>query len=560
MTGSKRPIHTQPIVIVQNAQAIVGDTPIYALVELITNSDDSYSRMDRKGYKSSGIIHVELVRRRNDSVFRVVDQAEGLDQKEMDQKIAMYGGETIGREELNTRGYFMRGLKEAMVGMGYGRVRSIKDSFLYECEVDGDAYYTPRTPQKVTSRMKGELGVAETGTEVMLKATRDEIKIPQFENLKEQLEGYFSLRKILQDPKRMILLVEWNEKGGKKREPIRLSYKQPRGEKIFGDPLFMNYEGRKIDAKVEVWRSELPLSGKEEAGPYRENGLLISDGKAIHDITLFKYDNSPEAENIFGEVECHYIYELMDKGGQIVSSKRDQLNPRHPFTRILKDAVEKILEPILKEEKKRKEQERREIETRETRERFKNLLKDLDKIVKDEIGEISDTGLDEDKEKEPEVPENGFAFLPPITTVVSRKIKTLTLRALVPHVIPLHNEVKIESDCEEVLLHTPEVTFEESDLRGEIASKSVRIEGRQVGAIAAIVAKYGELKAECIVQVRSKPKEPVDTPPNNRRKGLFKDIKFDPKEDPRYRVNYDRNTGIITIATQAPSVKHVFRS
>ncbi len=554
MQNDRHPIITDPEVIVQNARAIVGDTPIYALVELITNSDDSYTRMEKQGLKTTGIIHIELMRKYHGSTIKIVDQGEGLDRKQMDIKVGRYGGKSSTREESTSRGYFMRGLKEAMVGVGYGRIRSIKGDFLYECDVDENAYYKSKEPQKVTSRAKGEIGVSENGTEILLKIIRGEIKIPQFETLKEQLQKYFSLRKILQDQNRIVELVERSEKGAKKREPVRITYKQPTGETILKDKIYINYEGGKVEADIEVKRADLPLSGKDEAGPYRENGLLISDGKAIHDITLFKFDNNPDAERLFGELECRFIYELMDRKEQVVSAKRDQLNNRHPFTRALKEAVEKALEPIVKEEKSKREREEKEVETRETKERFRKLLSELSDIVKNELGKDGFTGIDNDT-KEPEVPENGFSFIPPVTTVLSGKIKTLTLRAIVPSVIPLNAEVTIQSDTDEVIIHTPTVRFNERADENGIVSESIRIEGRQVGSIAVVTASLGNLKAECMVQVRSKPKEPPPDYPEKKNSGLFRKIEYSPVIDPRYRVNYDSSTGIILIATRAPSVK-----
>lgn len=556
MTGARRPIETDPEVIVQNARAIVGDSPIYALVELITNSDDSYDRLEKREFSTSGLIHIEVVRKRKHSIFRVIDQGEGFDRNKMDEKIGRYGGQSSDRGEFK-RGYFMRGLKEAMVGVGSGRVRSITDSYFYECEVDSEAYYASSEPVHASAKVKGELGIADSGTEVMLRVEWDEIKIPQFETLKEQLQKYFSLRKILQDPRRIVQLVERDERGYKKRDPVRITYRFPKREKIFDDPIQIYYEGRKIDAHATVYRSEIPLSGKDEAGPYRENGLLISDGRAIHDVSLFKYDNNPDAERLYGEINCPYIYELMKEKEQVVSAKRDALNDRHPFTRAFKEAVEHLLEPIVKDEKKKREDEKRDIETRETKERFRKLLKELDKIANEEVGPEGVVEKREEGERVPAIPENGFAFIPPETTVVSGKIKTLTLRALVPQTIPFNEDISIESDTEEVRVLTPAVTFTRESVREDgIASISVQIEGRQVGALAVITARCGEISTCCLLQVRSKQREDIIIdPPPPKSKGLFRDFKFDPKEDPRYRANYDSSTGIVTIATQAPSVK-----
>ena len=550
------PIEIDPRVLIKNARALVSDTPIYALVELITNSDDSYSRMERSGKKVSGLIHIEIVRKREGSVFRVIDQAEGMDRKQMDERVARYGGRTSGREgSRGVRGQLGRGLKEAMVGTGYGKLRSIKEGYLYECAVDSEARYYPEEPVKVTPRIRGELGVLENGTEVVLRADNPNIRIPQFEKLKEFLSKYFSLRNILQDPSRVIQLVERTDRGGRKRLPELISYISPEGTKIYEGPIEVPYMGQKVSAKISVWRAAgRPLSNKEEAGDCRENGLLISDGKAIHDITLFKFDNTAEAQRLFGEVTCEYIYQLLDEDEEVISDKRDELNYRHPFIKALKQSVEVALEPLVKKERELEESEKREIETRETKERFTKLLAELSEIEKELLGKVLGPGKRGDKGTV--IPENGFAFIPPATTVVNGKEKTLTLRALVPHAIPLDSEISVTSELAGIGVKTPTLKFEEADLIGEgVASKTVKIEGKQSGAMGMVVAQFGELRADCLIEVVSKSDDDDggEKPEQRRRGGLFSGFELK-AEDPRRRAWFDDATGIVSININAPSV------
>jgi hypothetical protein len=57
-----------------------------------------------------------------------------------------------------------------------------------------------------------------------------------------------------------------------------------------------------------------------------------------------------------------------------------------------------------------------------------------------------------------------------------------------------------------------------------------------------------------LVQVRSK-KEAITAAPSPNRGGLFTDIRFDDRTDPRQRVYFDRVNSSIVVATAAPSVK-----
>jgi len=56
------------------------------------------------------------------------------------------------------------------------------------------------------------------------------------------------------------------------------------------------------------------------------------------------------------------------------------------------------------------------------------------------------------------------------------------------------------------------------------------------------------------VQVRSK-KEAIDDTQPRKHHGLFSDIRFDDRMDPRQRVYLDRVNSTIVVATAAPSVK-----
>lgn len=97
-----------------------------ALVELITNSDDSYTRMEAAGQGVPGRIQVMYERHQAGAVVVVTDQAEGMP---FDQAISIlaYGAaqSPLARGEGEARGYFGRGLKQAIFGLGHGWIETI---------------------------------------------------------------------------------------------------------------------------------------------------------------------------------------------------------------------------------------------------------------------------------------------------------------------------------------------------------------------------------------------------------------------------------------------------
>jgi len=201
----ERKLHIEDRVAEQQARATIKNNPILALVELVTNSDDSYRRLENAGFKADGRIIIELVRRYEGSVIRVMDYAEGFDESRMDERVGGYGGDTSGFTEKDAgRGYWGRGLKEAMIAMGFGSVESIRDDFLHKCTLE-HLNYKRNNPIKITRAIRNNLGVKENGTVVTLKAVNEGIRMPQFETLKHSLEYYYSLRDIMSSGSREVL-------------------------------------------------------------------------------------------------------------------------------------------------------------------------------------------------------------------------------------------------------------------------------------------------------------------------------------------------------------------
>ena len=89
-----------------------------ALVELITNCDDSYARLEKRGAQVTGHIRITYERHQTGAVLVVADQAEGMSFERVCSILA-YGGahSPLARGEGDGRGYFGRGLKQAIYGL-----------------------------------------------------------------------------------------------------------------------------------------------------------------------------------------------------------------------------------------------------------------------------------------------------------------------------------------------------------------------------------------------------------------------------------------------------------
>ena len=185
-------------VIKQLSDSAIKKDPIRALVELITNSDDSYRRLESRDISTSGNIMIEVVRKHKNAIFRVIDQAEGFDAQTMDERVGWFGSDTSGLTKgFDVRGFFGRGLKEAILGLGRGSVISVKDGCLYQCILNEEVLYEREIPTKVDKsqrkKLNEEFGINENGTVISITVTKAGINIPLIDTLIPQLERYFSL-------------------------------------------------------------------------------------------------------------------------------------------------------------------------------------------------------------------------------------------------------------------------------------------------------------------------------------------------------------------------------
>jgi len=135
---------------VQQADQAIRKDVVRALVELITNCNDSYNRMEDASLATTGKIIIEVQRKHVNSVLKVCDNAEGMTPDDMDKKVLRYGEATSGfKEGRSVRGLWGRGLKDSFFGLGHGYVNSIRDG-LFNRHIQARA--TRRAPAEERTR------------------------------------------------------------------------------------------------------------------------------------------------------------------------------------------------------------------------------------------------------------------------------------------------------------------------------------------------------------------------------------------------------------------------
>ena len=354
---------------------------IRALTELITNSDDSYSKLEESETTISG--DITIVYDRGERHISVIDNAEGLNSNAMKEKFVDYGAAVSGfKEGRSVRGYFGKGIKDVLFSMSKGKVRSIVGGKLYVSKF----VWSRKKPKinisdrtlRVTEEMRGSLGITKNGTIVDFLLT-DDIRTSLHETVAKNLKNFYMLRRINSNPKRSVLLKTLNANGTVYEEPI--NYTNPIGDVILSENFPVKIDGfPPFQIYLEISKSKDALT---QEGDDREGGLLIVDeNDAVLDLTLFDYDKNIYADNLFGLIRIQNFRELLIEEERVLSDTRDGLDMHHPFNKSLQEQVQKRLKPIIDEERRKQQRENNNI-SRKNRERLNNSIDKINDLLKE---------------------------------------------------------------------------------------------------------------------------------------------------------------------------------
>ncbi len=410
--------------IYQSATRAMQGNIVMALIELITNSDDSYDRLgidERKIYITYG------KQGRFKGVFSVKDDAAGQSLEELHTNFLKYWKESDLEDSNAQRGYFGKGAKDALACMSDGQIVSFKDGRFIQCSIffddNKEMSYKIVKCCDITSALRKKYGIAKNGTFASFIAdpqSDSKIKVPQFRLLHSELSNHYLLRKILQRKNTTVTLIN---KG--KRDKRRLRYAYPKGDEILSDSFELEYDSfDPFVIDMEVSRSDTPLSQKE-AGDTRSGGLLVVDSKGVVlDISLFKYDYEDMAKHLFGEVVFNNFRKLLKANEIVLSSERKGLLRDHPLISAFVKQVEKRLNELIQMEKSRMQR----YDVTDAGKEYQKRQRKFTDVLNDIASEVLDYTEDEDIVDPDIKPINGFAFDNPSKSVGVDKNAVFVLR------------------------------------------------------------------------------------------------------------------------------------
>lgn len=360
-----------------------------ALVELITNADDSYARMERAGAPASGQIRVQYERHQAGAVLMVSDQAEGMPFAQA-RFILTYGGahSPLARGEGGGRGYFGRGLKQAIYGLGYGWIETIHAGRyarieLFRGENGGYLYDDGDGDRPVREKDRTRLGIADNGTKVTIVIENAQTSISHYRSVVQAVANNVYLRDVLR--RRQVELLHMQRGKAVERSGV-VQYQEPPATLLLGPEQAGHFvhEQQTYPFTLTLKRAlDVELASR---GDERTNGLVILSGTAVLDCQLFEYENQVGTEYLFGTVNCPALIDKLGQGVAIISDEREGLNHKEPFVQAFSRAVSAMIAPcVLAEREKLKHLEHASASGR-TSHMIEHLLERMNRAAIQDLG------------------------------------------------------------------------------------------------------------------------------------------------------------------------------
>lgn len=381
------PINKSKVIIQLSEGTIRG--VIEALVELITNSDDSYRNLEDFGRTPDGKIETYITRQQGGKCDEIIvrDFAEGMAPDKL-KAAAEFAGETSGfYSGKSVRGFMGRGLKEAIVSLGEGEIFSrvngeLHGRRIWREKVDGRDKILNRELTDLTNSEIESIGLGDrNGTVVRIFNIKEKFKVVDHKIFFEQIKKHYALRDINSSAQRNVKLFFDSKPKIEIETPIKFLY--PEGklklEKHFSLPRYDDL------VKLKIYEAVNQLDSPRN-NPYALAGILIKTKGAILDNQLFKFENDPAGVFFYGEALIEKLADRVRKGEMgIIDPNRAGLDWRHDYCKAIREKLEGYLEPIIKA--KRKELEEKDFQ--ETPEKYRTLLSGLssllNKLAKQEI-------------------------------------------------------------------------------------------------------------------------------------------------------------------------------
>ncbi len=456
----------------------LGSSAVAYLVELITNSDDSYKRLEEEGKADPStvkVIYIDLKKKNGEFVFSVTDNAEGMSEDRVLHIFQKYGGDNANGGK--SRGIFGQGATDVMVNASMDNkdasLESIKDGAMCKFYFNWDDKTGQRIlePKKLTFNknqfdgIRKNLRIPENGTR-MTFGVPSNIKFKE-NTIVDELEGSYALRYILSAPNRKVILTKI---GG---ASIELSSKRYilKSENLLDRKSFdFDFEGDTLKCELSLFRNP----DKVKEGEYKTQIIVTDSKEVVYANTFFGFEKMPKCKDISGILKIDGLYDLCKKHlnkpnpDEIINDDRTGFNEKHDFYKqIQKKYLDKIISDCINTHATPVE----EIDITKNK-KFKNALSAINKWMSEELKRDIPGGGE--KGKTPPIDGLDFGKIKiSITKGVSYDLKLY----INPDLITTEDDIFVDIDNNiNYITFTPEViTYDKSEIRDGIVTKSISL-------------------------------------------------------------------------------------
>lgn len=398
----------------------LGKDIVRFLVELITNSDDSYRRLEKSTFATdeyvSSVKKIKIIYNDNDGdgkdYFEVIDYAEGMDEARMKAVFERYGGDNAGGDQYQTRGIFGQGASDVLKASAYSKkkalIKSIKNNKLYQMKYRFDNNDNKFKGEPILINMnvnqfkdfRNKYGIENNGT-IFIFGVPETVKVNK-KKLLNEIQRNAMLRYILNDKRREVTL-QIDSKKNSLAETILSS-----SQFAFSDDLKLGeenfnflYEGINLPINVCFYKNLDKNNNETQIIVRDKNNVVFAN-------TMFGYDLNQGVANISGEMVIDGLYELCKKklndhinAEAIISPNRTGFDEKKDFYLKLRKEMKPIIDQVIKNYGD-KNQGLDITKNKKWNDALKKLNMYAKDFIQEEVGGGNDTGI--------ELPSNGIVF------------------------------------------------------------------------------------------------------------------------------------------------------
>jgi hypothetical protein len=514
--------------------------PIDAIVELVTNSDDSYKRLAAHGEASDGYIEIVInYKKRSINEIYCIDHAEGMTKEELLKNIEFAAETSKFNQHKSIRGLFGRGLKEAIFGLGKGEIITCKDNII-------TTLYLYKNEE---NKYRGRFGSQQFADEKWRKFAHVDgngtiVRIQLLENrflgkLETQIQQHYALRNILTAEDRNVYLRLNNIYK-------KLQYQYPERTLIV-DKLIKISENDQI--KLVIYESNYPLDDHGSDLQYADFGLLVEVEGNILDNVLFGYENEPAGHYFSGKIVWNGLATYLRKNDfGVLNSDRSGISWRHPYCNRVREAVRDEIKAAVERKKAQLEKGENATIPKKIERGLDKIAEELSKLFENEIEEVGKLT----KSEKTSILKNMLLIKPNKANIELGIPRPLTVYAS-NDIFEEGVKLTISSSNIEVEVDRETVDLKPHKKYNNILYGTFKVIGKKVGEVSTITASIGDYNAAAEVSVKpqkkSKKKKKLSINATGR---WFNKIIANQTPTPIQRVRFNRDTGNIEIYVKFP--------